>query len=506
MAMAQTAPRRLNTSQSEGSFSVGSRMSDARREKLMSLKNREDLKDALTEKFKSRFGHDARQRAPDECSVASSVIQREVDQFARSANVTEANLGRLERRLQSRATKGPGEPSVVSGMSAYSVGTQRSRSVASLTGRHVVNSAGNGPESFDWSRLDEYASYLHEQDALRQKMGVQALQRKLRADLDHQVNEKRKKRSDSDEEERRFHNNSMIELERWKMSEQAREEERHQKLMKEKRDRDEQLNFERKLKNEELNKKKEEESFLVEKIVNEMEAEQKRFERKKEQTKKSMRKVFEENMDDQNKRQQAKKDQMEREVTAMREYNRLLDEQEEQRAEELAARMERQTALMKQLQENVAQVQKGAGDNDAQRAAAQQDEIDRHFFEAENMKQGRLKQLRLENQSYLLKQMEEKDMRKEDEKQLQDIQAQILQRDTQEYNEVERQKMMDKKTRSLEHRRDVERQMEQKHLSSIPEMSEAEIAMNKPLLNLVNRTLRTRDENLPPPMEMDEDY
>merc|ERR1719382_1280881 len=125
--------------------------------------------------------------------------------------------------------------------------------------------------------------------------------------------------------------------------------------------------------------------------------------------------------------------------------------------------------------------------------------MDRHFFEAENMKQGRLKQLRLENQAYLLKQMEEKDMRKDDDKQLQDIQAQILQRDTQEYNDVERQKTIDKRSRALEHRRDVERQMEQKHLSTIPEMSEAEIAMNKPLLNLVNRTLKTRDEYMPPP-------
>merc|ERR1711920_553118 len=119
---------------------------------------------------------------------------------------------------------------------------QRSRSMTQLAGSNIVNS-GAAPVSFDWSRLDEYASYLHEQDALRQKMGVQALQRKLRSDLDQQVNEKRKKRSDSDEEERRYHNNSMIELERWKMAEQAREEERHQKLMKEKRDRDEQLNF-----------------------------------------------------------------------------------------------------------------------------------------------------------------------------------------------------------------------------------------------------------------------
>merc|ERR1712050_711574 len=137
--------------------------------------------------------------------------------------------------------------------------------------------------------------------------------------------------------------------------------------------------------------------------------------------------------------------------------------------------------------------EKAAGDNDAQRAQAQQDEMDRHFFEAESLKQNRLKQLRLENQAYLLKQMEEKDGRKEEDKELQNIQAMILQRDTQEYNEIEKQKIVDRRIRNLEHRKDIEKQMEYKMRQSAPEMSEAELQMNAPLLNLVSRTLDERD-------------
>merc|ERR1711972_440220 len=216
----------------------------------------------------------------------------------------------------------------------------------------------------------------------------------------------------------------------------------------------------------------------------------------KEQTKKSMKKVFEENMDDQRKRQAEKREQMRKEAAAMKEYNRVLDEQEEQRAQELADRMARQNELMQKLQENVAAVQKGAGDNDAMRANAQQEEMDRHFFEAESLKQARLKQLRLENQAYLLKQMEEKDMRSEEDKELQNIQAMILKRDTQEYNEIEKQKIVDRRIRNLEHRKDIEKQMEYKMRQSAPEMSEAEIQMNKPLLNLVNRTLDERDQQM----------
>merc|ERR1712187_1002813 len=135
------------------------------------------------------------------------------------------------------------------GVSAYSGASMRSRSLASL-GEHIVKPSEN-PEAFDWCRLDEYASYLHEQDAIRQKLVVQALQRKLKMDLDNQVKEKSYKKKELENEETRYHQNSLVELERWKKNEQDRAEELKNKLMKEKADRDEQLAFEKKLKAEE---------------------------------------------------------------------------------------------------------------------------------------------------------------------------------------------------------------------------------------------------------------
>jgi len=472
---------------------VNSRMSAQRREKLVSLKQREDLKGALTAKFKSRFGAGAAQRGPDEMSVRSEVIQGEVDNFAEYATVTEANLSRLERRIHRQALpRQSADAMSQSGVSAYSgmsKMSRRSNSAASIAGGNIAKGA-----SFDWSRLDEYAGYLHEQDAARQKQGVQALQRKLRQDLDHQVAEKKGKMDEGTEEERRYHNNLMVELERWKTTEQSRADELKEKNMREKKDRDEQLAYEHMLKDESANKKKDEEAMLVDKIVTEMEVEQIRFEKKKEQTKKAMRKVFEENNADQIKREAARKEQQAKDAAAMAEYNRILDEQEEQRAEELANRMERQKALMEKLQGNVAAQAQAAGDNDAQRAKAQADEQDSHFAQAESIKQGRLKQLRLETQAYLFKQMADKDGRKNEEKDLQNIQAQILERDTEEYNEIEREKIVNKKIRNMEHRQELEGQIGHRSRQSVPEMSESEVKMNRQLLNLVNRTLAVRDE------------
>merc|ERR1711972_955649 len=122
----------------------------------------------------------------------------------------------------------------------------RSRSVASMAGSNLVNGSPGKTKTYDWCKLDQYASYLHEQDCIRQHMGVKALQKKLRMDLDQQVAQKQTRRTEENEEEHRYHQNSMVELERWKQMEQLREEEKHQKLMREKEDRDAQLNFERK--------------------------------------------------------------------------------------------------------------------------------------------------------------------------------------------------------------------------------------------------------------------
>lgn len=196
---------------------------------------------------------------------------------------------------------------------------------------------------YNWSKLDEYASYLHEQDCIRQQLGAKALQRKFKMDLDAQVTQKQHRKLAETDEERVYHENQMTELERWKEMEREREEEKQNKIMREKADRDLQLEYERKLKNEEMERKKNEEAQLVSKIVDEMETEQKKFERKKAQQRKSMRKVFEENALDQQKRKQEKQEQMAKEAQAMKDYARAMEEQEEKRQQEMNARIERRS-------------------------------------------------------------------------------------------------------------------------------------------------------------------
>jgi len=476
----------------------------------MNIKKREELKDVLIHKFKAKYGRDGEEKNADVRSIASADIHDEVDRFIGGAGVSAQNLNRLERRMHKKSlmkdrTRDDDEMSIVSDYSvAHSVaGSEVSRgSRKSMT--RSQSAAGVGMHSletiqeFDWSKLDEYASYLHEQDALRQKAGVLAMQQKLRLDLDRQVAEQRMKKQRQRDEEQKYFMNQLVEVEQWKEMERAKAEELKIKAHKEKRDRDEQLQYERMLKSEEVERKKEEEAALVEKIAREMEMEKERMELRRQQQKAAMKKVFQENAEENMQKEEARMKQQEADMEAMKEYNRILDQQEEMRAQELQARMDKQKALMEKMKENVQKQQKKKGDEDARRADKQKQEADQRAIEMERNKEAKLKEMRHDTQSFLFKQMAEKDEKKEQALELKRLQASILEADTQEYMQMEKQKSQDRKVRNIEHRIELEEQIAERAKEPARKyaMSGAEINMNRQLLDLVDKTLTERDTYL----------
>eukprot|EP00933_Yihiella_yeosuensis_P070802 TRINITY_DN78966_c0_g1_i1.p1 TRINITY_DN78966_c0_g1~~TRINITY_DN78966_c0_g1_i1.p1 ORF type:complete len:606 (-),score=166.24 TRINITY_DN78966_c0_g1_i1:181-1929(-) len=74
-------------------------MDEARRQKLATIQEREAMKDQLIYKYRDKFKNKPKQA--DEVSITSGIIRREVDRFIGSAApMTEANLARLEKRLE----------------------------------------------------------------------------------------------------------------------------------------------------------------------------------------------------------------------------------------------------------------------------------------------------------------------------------------------------------------------------------------------------------------------
>merc|ERR1711904_479010 len=183
---------------------------------------------------------------------------------------------------------------------------------------------------------------------------------------------------------------------------------------------------------------------------------------------------------------------------AMKEYNRILDQQEEMRAQELQARMDKQKALMEKMKENVQKQQQKKGEKDARRAAKQKEEADARAIEMERNKEAKLKEMRYDTQSFLFKQMAEKDEKKGQALELKRLQASILEADTQEYMQMEKQKFHDRRVRNVEHRIELEAQIAERAavVQRKYAMSGAEVKMSRQLLDLVDKTLTERDAYL----------
>merc|ERR1712054_646317 len=105
---------------------------------------------------------------------------------------------------------------------------------------------------------------------------------------------------------------------------------------------------------------------------------------------------------------------------------------------------------------------------------------------------------RYETQNFLFKQMAEKDEKKGQALESKRLQATILDADTQEYMQMEKQKSHDRRVRNIEHRIELEAQIADR--ASVVQrkyaMSGAEVKMNRQLLDLVDKTLTERDAYL----------
>jgi hypothetical protein len=352
--------------------------------------------------------------------------------------------------------------------------------------------------NFDWSKLDDYASYLHEQDSLRQQAATKEMQHRLRMDLDKQVADQRRKKLMQREEEKRYFSNQMVEIEQWKVMEVEREKEVKAKNIKEKLDRDEQLAFEKRRRDAELVKTEAEEKALVEKIQREMAQEKARAATKKIQQKEAMMRIMVENVEENKIKEAGREKQAALEIEGMREYNKILDQQEADRAEKLEQRIARQKMLMDKMKETVQKQQSGANAEDARRALKQKEEADARAIEMERNKEAKLRQMRLETQDFLFAQMDEKEGRKEQAYELKRLQAHILDADTKEYGEMEKARAVERKRQNLEHRIELDAQMAFKRAQKSFTMSDNEVHMNRQLLEVVNKTLDERDEYASP--------
>merc|ERR1712137_262441 len=206
---------------------------------------------------------------------------KEVTNFVKKAKVTEANLNRLERRIKHRAKnpdddcgsdfEGNDEEIPEDVVSCYSCPSVASTQVSGMskmshtTSLSQLLAQGKVPQDYEWSRLDEYAQFLAGQDVARTKEQDKDIKLRLKTHLDKQVVERQKAKAQLVEDEKKYYDNLLIELEEWKCQQKKKAEERE--------------------------KVKLEEERIVKQVVEEIAADKKAQEKKKEKEKKAILKV-----------------------------------------------------------------------------------------------------------------------------------------------------------------------------------------------------------------------
>lgn len=209
---------------------VSASLSEKRREKLLSIKKREEMKDVLVKKFKERVGVSA---VATSGTKKDTVIEKNVDDFLEQAAITENNLKRLEKKI----IKETGAEEIFEEVSNYSAPIVTDKSTAANT---------NSKKMASWSDLDEYAVYLYKKDAVQHKQRIIDAQANMHKQLDEQVASGMGKMDWIKEEDKKFFEASIQELEDWKLAEADKILEIKKKNIVEKNMRDEQLTEEKK--------------------------------------------------------------------------------------------------------------------------------------------------------------------------------------------------------------------------------------------------------------------
>merc|ERR1712112_757997 len=239
-----------------------------------------------------------------------------------------------------------------------------------------------------------------------------------------------------------------------------------------------QLLYEKQIRDTEADKKRQEEEELVRRITDEVMLEKTRNLKRKEDQRLYMQKVFEENAYEKQQKKEASEKQCEEDIEYSKKFKEMLDAQDKQKQDQLQDRLDRQKLRVEAMEKNVISVSRSKDDDAAAQAARQRKEMEERLLELERNKTDKLKKMKHDTQNFLLPQIK---------------QYQILEADTEEYNNTQKFESEKRRLRNMKHQEELSLQIHEKRGHKQQAMSVDEIAMNKHLLKKVDRALIARE-------------
>jgi len=286
-------------------------MSDGRRERLMDIQKREQLKGMLINKFKLKYG--------DKPSL-SKYIDNEVVRFLKNGRLTEDNLRNLDTKInkeadlrekrdailgerKSNATRSVAgavrsrplsQASRRSSNAAAAAAEVRSvassrrssqpRSIKSARGgrstdqESIVSSHVAGTEVYselaeedEWTAIQKFNTLLHYEEQKQSILREQERRKLIRQELDRQIIEKRQKQTDEQKEKAMYEKLQEEHVKLLGQREAEKLNQQRQKILQEKESRDRQLKDDKRRRRAEDKDQYRQEIELVARLQNEME-------------------------------------------------------------------------------------------------------------------------------------------------------------------------------------------------------------------------------------------
>jgi len=461
-------------------FEVSDKIEAKRKEKLLSMKKREELKDVLMAKFNDKHSSTN--------SAAEKAIKEEVANFITNADMSDANLSRLERRIQSRVDNRTAHLED-DHISEYS-GSKCAPSVS------TQQQLGN-PNRYEWSKLDTYAQYIAEQDAARMKEEERCMKQKIADDLKRQIRDSKLRANLEKDEDMKYSKAINIETEIWAEYEKKVAAEKRYKAEREKQDRIEQTQQQLIRKNLEAQRNAQEDKAMLDRIAREIAEEKHKILSRREAQVRAAKRILHENEIDKALKEDAIRKQHDEEVRIVREYNEEVERAMARREAEARDRTERQKTLLEKMQWKVDQQQSKRADEDNNRAIKQAAEREERAAELDRLKRERLAELQSTTVAVLDRQVREKEEAKKQKEAVKSLFTKIIEDDTKDFQQEEHARALAKQQRFREYKLALEKQIQDKRQQSaaVPrpnEMTDYEMKINRKLLEVVDRTLNER--------------
>ena len=472
------------------------KLTEERKARLLKLQEREELKGLLISKFKKKYG-------------GAQYIDKEVENFIKTENLTEANLRKLDDKLAQKQAMQPGSRTAskagsVKSMSNQSVRSQKSQ--ASQKSQPRAPSERSGPieddrmsnassrsyqssvyvpedDEDEWAAILEHNTLMYREEERQRLLRDAENKVKMKKELDRQMQERQARKKQEVEENMLYEDAQQKNIELMAAREQQKTEEMQNKIQQEKRMRDKQLSEEQRQKRDEERRVKEMESRTVKRLHEELDNERRNIEDKRREEREYMLRMFHENEENKRKMLEIQEEEKRRDQKAQEDYARMLDRQEEDRLNEIKAREERQQQLMARMADTVLREQNLKSKEEDMILMQQIEEREQLDRMEDERRLQRMKEQQMATRDFLEQQMIEKNARRVQDKKSHAEQATMWARECEEYGQLEGERNVRQKNINKAHQEVLRQQMlEKKVKKARPHMNPEELAINKRLL------------------------